>query len=63
MNIANLRKGMVVDYHHEPVEVVSFDYASQLVEVRRFDNHECISANCDDLTEDPQLHPDCLPYY
>jgi hypothetical protein len=63
MNVSSLRKGMIVDYHHDPVEILSFDHASHLVEIRRMNSQECLTANCDDLTEDPQLHTDCQSYY
>ena len=63
MNTSSLREGIVVSYNKSPVEVVSYDENSGLVEIRKLDSSEYMSAKCDDLAEDPQLHTDCKSYY
>ena len=63
MESNNLRKGIIVNFEKKPVEVVSINHDSKQAEVRQLHSNECVSANCDDLTEDPQLHTDCVSYY
>ncbi|MEM0911733.1 MAG: hypothetical protein AAGJ37_12195 [Pseudomonadota bacterium] len=63
MNFDNLREGIIVNHHHVPVEVLSYDHVSNLVEVKRVDTNEHFSTDCDELQEDPQLHTDCMTYY
>ncbi|GEM_PF-5031078 len=59
----NIKEGIIVNHDKNPVKVLSFDEISNLVELVRVDTNERLSVDCEELTEDPQLHTDCLSYY
>lgn len=63
MEIEKLKPGMMVDYHHDAVEVMRIDPLSEMVEVRRHSDLRHFTASFQDLMEDPQMHTDCKAYY
>ncbi|MCC2616588.1 hypothetical protein LJ739_10075 [Aestuariibacter halophilus] len=63
MDSQQLKPGMLVSFHQDPVEVLEVDSTAGRVQVRRTLDGLHFTANCLDLYEDPQLHTDCQTYY
>ena len=63
MDKSQLKPGMMVEYHHDAVEVIDIDAYQNTAQVKRCSDNRHFTANCNELYEDPQLHTDCPTYY
>ena len=63
MQAKELKPGMWVEYQQGVAEVIDIDQKHNTAIIESLNDHRRININCNDLSEQPQLHTGCDRYY
>ncbi|MGF1714833.1 hypothetical protein [Photobacterium chitinilyticum] len=63
MQAKDLKAGMWVECQQGIAEVIDVDLEHNTAIIESMNDHKRININCDDITEQPQLHTGCDSYY
>lgn len=63
MEASAMSQGMVTEYHHQAVKVITVDAPHHQAEVQWVGKAQRFFVDMDELDDDPQCHPDSFSYY
>ncbi len=63
MLVSEMSEGMISEYHHQAVKILSVDEPHHQAQVQSVDGSKTMTVDYDELEDQPQCHPDSFSYY